>query len=488
MTHRFRLFALSALVTGVVACTSLVALDAPPASEAGPVAADASGGAMDASIDSNAAPALDAGVDAPASNAGPTLLVLGGAVYAIEGITSDGWVLYAGANTTHVVPMSGGASTLIATGVFGEVDGKVALAGQFGPTGPFVAWSSATGVHTDVCEEIVMPPQVSADGTRLLRLVRDPTVDAATGLNRLILSDLAFGGAVDLGPVWGEQFQFARTDDRFVIGRELPMDGGTYTTCDSYTGAGVATHLFDGYCGQVDGDRVVSADDRTGALVFHVRTADGGPVSDIAAPGDSGIALSQGILSLDGSVMVLADLAGTLWSWVPGGVVTRLPNTPAIARDTYFAFSPDSAHFWFVDSTNVMWIARSTAGNAVRVASPGNHYGLLTFTTDGRYVAFVSSEDLIAAPVDSGTPVTLAGNVACDTSQTLCILPAHDSTIVYLSGGDLWSVDLDATSHPTLLARSVVTFAIDPAGRTAVYNFQDSSPDAASGLYSVSIP
>ncbi|HEY2515168.1 MAG TPA: hypothetical protein VGI39_30085 [Polyangiaceae bacterium] len=507
---------LGALACALAACTALVGLGPAPSAAEGPDASDTGGGsvveggaaqvdsalAMDAgdattapegtdasNATSDAAIAIESGLDA-----GPSLLLSSGAVLRLEGITSDGWVVYQDPSDSavHALPLSGGTPVRVAPGLNSAIiQGKVALVyASTTPQWTMTAWTSATGSHAQpsVGSWAISGTKASADGSRLVY----PALDA-TGSTQyhLLQTNLDFTSPIDLGPVVGAQFEVYVTGDRFVVSREvLAADGAATYSCDAYSNAGAPEHLFDGSCAGAAGSEAFSSDYGVdGITALLAEGAHGGAIQSFSPQADAGTITSFAVTP-DGGGLVFADSAGNLWSSsLPNSMTSRLPNTTSFASSSWIAMAADGAHFYFGNTSNVLLVASVTDGNAVAPHPLGDgSISYVAFGSDSRFFVFKEGSELEVTEVASNVTAHIADNVTCEQIQGSCFLPARDSRIVYLSAGDLWAVDVRDAAHPTMLARSVVQFVLDPTGGTVVYRFKDSSGDDQSGLYAVAVP
>jgi hypothetical protein len=510
---------LGALACGPAACTVLVGLGPSPSEReepdpgAGAAATDAGGGAFvdqgatlgdamgatDASDATttgsdgrDATDATDAISDRPL-DAGPSLLLSSAAVLYLEGITSDGWVLYydPSDDSVHALSLAGGSPLLLAAGTqLVAAKGKVAVLYQNTSPSRLTVWTSATGTHSQLYAADLF---VSADSSRLLYTACDPPADAGCEPSRLMESDVDFSNPIDLGTMGDGQFDFGVTDDRFIVGRSFAhADGGSTYSCDAFSNTGTQVHLFDSPCSRAAGHAATSYLEQGDVLTaLLTQSTSGGAIRSFSpvGSGDAGTITSFEITP-DGGGVVFADGLGRLWSFsIAEGWELELANTEGFSSRG-IGMAPDGTHFSFTDTHDVLLIASTIAGNPVAPHPLGD--GSIgypsTFSNDSRSFLFLEGNELELTSLDTNVTAHIADDVTCEKNQAYCFLPAHDSRVVYLSGGDLWAVDTQDLAHPRMLARSVVQFTLDPAGRTVVYRFKDSSMDNQSGLYSVVVP
>ncbi|HEY2515703.1 MAG TPA: hypothetical protein VGI39_32765, partial [Polyangiaceae bacterium] len=273
------------------------------------------------------------------------------------------------------------------------------------------------------------------------------------------------------------------------------FNGGYSSTIDSYTMAGAKTHLWDYVAVSVAGGETLSFDEQATGFV---RPADGGLIVPFALPADAGASIYLGKLTPDGSRVVFLDTSQNFWSSLTATAnVTALPHTGGLANvapgspgksGTSVVMSPDGSHFLFQDTSATSYVASTTAGNAVAVhAVNGAAVTKVRFSSDSRYVLFNAGSALQAAPVDTAAPFEMAPETTCEVG--VCWVPAHDSKVVYVSGGDLWAGDLAGGGAGSVrIARSAAQFVLDASGAVAAYQYNDSSQSQKSGLFVVDVP
>ncbi|HEY2515167.1 MAG TPA: hypothetical protein VGI39_30080 [Polyangiaceae bacterium] len=516
---------LATLACGPLACTALVGLGsaptlgdggdggagpgAPPPAEGGggvtpgvPAVADAGDtddstsrapGTTDgeaANADGDVADALDAG------DAGPRPLVPGASPFVLAGITSSGFLLYEDpSNGCYTVSVTGGAPQFVApvpTPLYQVIPMSIQGRAAFVTGKSVTAWTASDG-------PIPIPggsPLVSTDGTRLAYVTSAPAApDASTRAVVVMEVDLDAALSNPITLATGDSFDYWLfvTGNRFVFANQS-TDGVSASFVDSYTTGGLKTHLWDvGYV-RVAGGETISWDAQSG---IAVRPADGGPVVSLPLPVDAGAQVYAPMLTPDGSRVLILDTLQNFWSSPTASAsLVALPQTGGLANvpapfsgatGTSVTMSPDGSHFLFQDKNATWYVASTTAGHAVALhAVSGGPVTNVQFSNDPRYVLFNAGPSLQVASVDTATPVEIAADATCEVSP--CWRPAHDSKVVYASGGDLWAGDVASGNAGNVkLARSVSQFVVDAPGVVAAYRFEDSVGDR-SGLYAVVVP
>ena len=514
---RVAVLALSAAISALGACTTLVGVGPEPVvlegSAGGAAAASEAGSGVDGGAGSvtpanagaaggsggtrNEQPVIDGGAagaetDPHLMNGTPKLLALGASPF-IAGVTTDGWVLFKDrpAQDTYAASLSGGEPVLVAPAPAGAFSlasvqrnvGFVYIGKQL------TVWTRASGPQTVTCDSFATA--VSADGRRVVYQAPASGEGGAPNRFRFIEADVDLTHPTTLSASDSNGIGNLRimdtTRDRFVFTTVTALSGSKDTySGDSFTNAGVKTHLFDNAASRVAGEQVLSYDAQDNMLI---RSASGGPIVTIAAPA-AGLAGTGAELTPDGSRIVFVDNSGQFWSSPTASASPSwLPDMPAPGSLVSLNFSPDGSQFFYRSQDDGVWIASTTAGKAVSVrAVETGRITRLQFSSDSRYLFFRQGTDLEVARVDTGDAVRVAANVACENEQYDCALPGGGAKIIYLSGGDLWSADAGDVPSAMRLARSVMQFVLGPDKATAVYRFKDSSTPDRSGVYSVALP
>jgi Tol biopolymer transport system component len=149
-------------------------------------------------------------------------------------------------------------------------------------------------------------------------------------------------------------------------------------------------------------------------------------------------------ISPDGKRIVVSA-SHDIWTIrLDDGLLTRLTNDDS--HEAYPCWSPDGRWVAFIDEVNyAIYIVPAGGGEIRQVSSESDRVrgsGAITFSPDGKRIAFFSGGSIKTIPVEGGEPTILVGKVKSGYHSQLAYSP-DGSKIAHNAAGKIWITQLD---------------------------------------------
>jgi hypothetical protein len=434
----------------------------------GTTGGDSGGGGSDGAVPpgtDGGAPSSDSGTGANPPLPDGSILPHGnqladGGALALNGITSDDYVIYTdtSSSTAYAVSLAPG-STPISLGTVDQYDdvivrGKIVILGTSSTSGNSSAgvggamiWTSAASAPASLGSAVVLYNQYANE-----------IAASADGAHVVYIDDVNAAGT-------GGDIYMAAADGS---GKTL-LAGSVDVAYDECTAAlGFAgTHAVAAYCVVPDGGAVDAglADGGTNLNVATVSsfTAASGTPATIATN-------VQAVFSVDpgGTTVVVNGATGTAAYPIAGGTAVAIDATGTLGAETYSPglLTSDGSHLLYTTTAQALERAATTApASPTQLAGSGTFSDVFTLSPDGNWVTGTRSQSsqglsdlFLASATTAGTPAALDSTT--DSNPFFGdFFTADSSHVIYVTGysrqgGTLNARALTASATATVLATS----------------------------------